>query len=309
MSAAGMAFIDGRFCPIGEAKISVLDWGLLRSDATYDVVHVWKGRFFRLDDHLARFRRSVASLRMTLPLAEDRLRATLAELVARSGLRDAYVEMACTRGEPAPGSRDPRLCRNRFFAFAVPFVWIVPPERQEAGVDAVIARSVHRIPPASVDPTVKNYHWLDFTRGLFEAYDRGAETAILTDGTGAIAEGPGFNVFAVRGGAVTTPESGVLEGITRRTVLELCDAIGTPVALTRVSVEELLTADELFLSSTAGGIMPVRSLDGRPVGDGRPGAITRTLRRLYWEKKEAGWHGTAVPYDAFSACGADQSDL
>lgn len=294
--AKGAAFITGDYCPIAEAKISILDWGLLRSDATYDVVHVWKGRFFRLDDHIARFQRSLEKLHLKLPCDEPEMRRVLHRCVALTGLQDAYVEMAATRGEPSEGSRDPRLARNTFFAFAIPFVWIMKPERFEQGLKAIVAARP-RIPSASVDARVKNYHWQDLTAGLFEAYERGAETPILLDIEGNVAEGPGFNVFVVRGGRISTPASNVLEGITRQTVLDLAAEIQSPVHVGKVARTELASADEIFLSSTAGGIMPVTALDGRPLGTGTPGPVTRRLHTLYWQKKEAGWHGTPVEYE------------
>ncbi|MCG8596397.1 MAG: aminotransferase class IV [Kiloniellales bacterium] len=289
----GIAYLDGRYVPMSEAKISVLDWGFLRSDATYDVVHTWRGRFFRLDRHLERFERSVAKLRMTLPFGRDELVEVLRGCVSRAGLEDAYVEMICTRGVSPTFSRDPRDAVNRFIAFAVPFGWILRPEARERGLNVAVSR-VQRIPPQSVDPTVKNYHWLDLVAGLFEAYERGAENVILTDGEGNVAEGPGFNVFAVAQGRVTTPDRGVLEGITRLTAIELCAELGRPVDIAALPVEALHAADEVFVTSTAGGIMPLTRLDDRPVGDGRPGPVTRTLIGLYWAKHEDPAWTTAV---------------
>jgi branched-chain amino acid aminotransferase len=281
----GVAFIDGRFRPISEARISVLDWGFLRSDATYDVVHVWQRRFFRLDAHLDRFLASVAKLRLALPFDRATLAESLKECVRRSGLDDAYVEMICTRGFSPDFSRDPRAAVNRFIAFAIPFGWIADAEQRRRGLHLAIAE-VRRIPPQSVDPRVKNYHWLDLVTGLFEAYDRGAENVLLCDLEGNVAEGAGFNLFAVSAGRVTTPSSGVLEGITRATVLELCAELGVPAETGTVSAEALTAADEVFITSTAGGIMPVARIDGTAIGDGAPGHLTGKLTELYWAKHE-----------------------
>ena len=165
----GVAYIDGRYVPMAEATIPVLDWGFLRSDATYDVVHVWRGRFFRLDDHLDRFERSVDRLRLALPFGRDGVAEVLSECVRRAGFDDAYVEMICTRGVSPTFSRDPRDAVNRFIAFAIPFGWILRPEDRDRGLHIAISR-VRRIPPESVDPTIKNYHWLDLIAGLFDAY-------------------------------------------------------------------------------------------------------------------------------------------
>ena len=294
--ADGVAFVEGEYVPIGEARLPVLDWGFTRSDVTYDVVHVWKGSFFRLEDHLDRFQRSCASLHLDPGYGREQMRAILMQCVRASGLRDAYVEMICTRGVPAPGSRDPRHCRNRFLAFAIPFVWIVPPERQMQGTHLIISK-VPRIAPASVDPTVKNFHWGDLTRALFEAFERGAETAVLVDQDGYLSEGPGFNVFRVHDGQVTTPGGTVLEGITRRSVAELCEELEVPFALQAITPEELRTADEVFISSTAGGVMPVTRVDEHILGNGSPGPISMRIRELYWRKHEQGWHATPVDYD------------
>jgi branched-chain amino acid aminotransferase len=281
----GVAFIDGEFCDIADAKISVLDWGFLRSDATYDVVHVWKGRFFRLEDHLDRFQQSVNKLRLQLPFGRARLTEILRQCVRRSELRNAYVEMICTRGISPTFSRDPRDAHNRFIAFTIPFGWIANEEQRRRGLHLVISK-IPRIPPQSVDPTVKNYHWLDLVGGLFEAYDRGAENVVLPDLNGNVAEGPGFNIFAVTGNRVVTPAVGVLEGITRRSALDICREIGVTTEVGALTPTALLGADEIFITSTAGGVMPVSTIEGRPIGDGRPGRITQRLVDEYWRKHE-----------------------
>ena len=293
--ADGAAFVDGRFVPVAQARVPILDWGFLRSDATYDVSHVWRGSFFRLDDHLDRFERSMRHLRLSPPYGRDEIRDILLECVRLSGLRDAYAEVICTRGIPKPGSRDPRECENRFYAFVVPFVWIADPEKQERGLHATIGHR-RRIAPESVDPTVKNYHWLDLEVGLLEAYERGGETVILTDANGNVVEGPGFNVFAVHDGAISTPDRGVLEGITRRTVIELANGHGIPIEARPVAADELRRADEVFLSSTAGGVMPVTTVDGEVVGNGEPGPLTGRLREAYWQMHDDPRFSSPVRY-------------
>jgi branched-chain amino acid aminotransferase len=293
----GVAYVDGRYCDMSEAKISVLDWGFLRSDATYDVAHVWHGRFFRLDKHIDRFLRSVDRLHMTLPVGREELEAILMECVRRAGLKDAYVEMICTRGFPPTASRDPRDAINTFMAFAIPFMSVADEAQRRRGLNLAVSH-IRRIPPASVDPTVKNYHWLDLVAGLFDAYERGAENVVLTDPDDNVTEGPGFNIFAVRAGRVTTPDSGVLEGITRMSAIELCGELGIPVTSAPLSVEALRGADEVFITSTAGGIMPVSRVDGMPVGNGHPGALTARLGELYWQKHEDPAWSTAVDYGA-----------
>ena len=291
----GAAHVDGQLVPLAQAKISLLDWGFLHSDATYDVAGVLKGKFFRLDDHIERFFASMAKLHMSIPLSRNDLRAILIDCVRASELRDAYVEMICTRGLPEPGSRDPRTCKNKFFAFAIPFVWIANLEKQKEGLHLIISRR-QRIPPESVDPTVKNYHWLDMVMGLFEAYDRGGETVVVVDANGNLVEGPGFNIFAVNGHRLTTPGQGVLEGMTRRTTIELAPECGFEVAQGNLSADEALAADEVFITTTAGGIIPITKIDGQAIGAGAPGPVTRRLQERYWEVHEDPRYTVEIDY-------------
>ena len=203
--------------------------------------------------------------------------------------------MTCTRGVPPRGSRDPRMCENRFYAFAQPFVWIANEEQRRDGLKMVVS-SVQRIPPEAIDPRIKNFHWLDLTMGLFEAFDRDATVAILTDGAGNITEGAGFNIFIVRDGVLATPDRGVFEGMTRRTVIEMAKEMGLGCEVRPVSVDELRNADEVFITSTAGGIMPVTVVDGRIYGNGKPGALTGRINDLYWADQHAAGHVTEIDY-------------
>jgi branched-chain amino acid aminotransferase len=292
----GAAYIDGRYMPIAEAAIPITDWGYRRSDVTYDVVGVWDGAFFRLDDHLRRFRNSMRSLRLEPPESDADIRQALTECVRRSGLREAYVAMDCLRGRPKPGlPRHPLNCRNYLAAFAIPWVWVVSPEVQERGAHLIVAKTP-RIADESVDPKVKNFHWGDLTRGLFEAHDQGADNCVLLDREGFVTEGPGFNVFAVTNGAVTTPDRGSLEGVTRLSVQELCKELGLPFAIRPLPAAELRDADEIFLATTAGGIMPASRIDGRILGNDRPGPVSARLRETFWAKRAKGWHATPIEY-------------
>jgi len=291
----GHAFVDGRYVPLAEASVPLVDRGFVRSDATYDVAHVWKGRFFRLKDHVARFQASMAGLRMSLPYSADEIAGIMVECVRRSGLRDSYVQVTCTRGLPAPGSRDPRLCRNRLYVFAQPFVRIADETQQREGLRMILARTV-RIPSSSVDQRIKNFHWLDLTMGIFEAYDRDASVPLLPAADGTVTEGPGFNVFVARDGRLATPSYGLFEGMTRRTVLEIAREIGVPCEVRPVRADELERADEIFVSSTAGGITGVSYHEGRPVGGGRPGPLTARLHELYWKRHEDDAYSTPVDY-------------
>ena len=171
----GIAWVEGSFSPLHEARIPLMDQGFLRSDLTYDVPAVWDGRFFRLDDHLTRIEASCAKLRMKLPIPRDQMRHVLVDMVRRSGLRDAYVMIIVTRGLKGVRGSIPTELVNNLYMFIQPYVWVMPPEIQRVGGSAVIARTVRRISPGSIDPTVKNLQWGDLTKGMFEAMDRRAQ--------------------------------------------------------------------------------------------------------------------------------------
>ena len=293
---SGAAYLDGTYMPVGEAKIPVTDWGYRRSDVTYDVVSVWGGKFFRLDDHLRRFQASMEHFRLQPRESISDLRAILHEVVRRSGLREAYVAMDALRSVPsAEGPRHPAHARTYLLAFAVPYVWLMSAEKRECGAHLIIS-STPRIPEASVNPRAKNFHFADMTRSMFEAQDKGADNPILLDYDGNVTEGPGFNIFAVTNGKVSTPARGVLEGITRLTAIELCGRLGVPCEVCTVPADELRNADEIFITSTAGGIMGVTRLDGRMLGNDRPGPVTRRLHEAYWEYRSQGWCGEPIDY-------------
>ncbi|MBW2430593.1 MAG: aminotransferase class IV [Deltaproteobacteria bacterium] len=294
--AAGCAFIEGEYIPIADARIPIIDTGFTRSDLTYDVVAVWNGKFFRLDDHLNRFQKGWTRLRLKPGIALEDMRAILIECVRRSRLRNAYVEMILSRGVDEDGCRDPRRFNNRFYAYAIPYVWIAGPEIQAAGIHLVIAEKTIRIPPDAVDPTVKNFHWGDLVRGIYEAYDRGGFTVVLPDAEGNITEGPGFNVFVYYESRLLTPESGVLEGITRQTVLDLAAEQGIPARQVMFGANVLENAEEVFITSTAGGVMPVTTLNGKSIGDGQPGKITTLIQKRYWKAHDEDRWTTPVDY-------------
>jgi branched-chain amino acid aminotransferase len=293
--SGGCAWQRGQFVPIAQASIPMMDWGFLRSDATYDVVTVWDGAFFRLGAHLDRFFASCGRFRLDAGKSRDEVAAILAECVRRSGLRNSYVEMIVTRGQPPWGSRDPRQAANQFYAFAVPFVWIANEEQRRRGLHVQVSQ-VQRIPPTSVDPTAKNYHWNDLTMGLLGALDAGSDTVLLRDARDNVVEGPGFNVFAVTRGSLVTPREGVLHGITRMTTMEIAETLGHRVQQRELPLAELLAADEAFISSSGGGIMPVTCVNESPIGDGEPGPITQQLADTYWAWHQLPKYSTPIEY-------------
>jgi branched-chain amino acid aminotransferase len=297
---AGCAYIHSQetIVPISQAFIPLTDVGFLHSDCTYDVVSVWEGSFFRLQDHLDRFEQSYQALYLTPPLSMEEIRNVLMDMVKASGIRNAYVSFICTRGlAPKVGTRDPRLYVNQFYAFCVPYVFIC--EDMEKGLHLMVAQNTTRIPASSVEPRVKNFHWGDLIRGLYEAYERGGQSVVLKDAQGYLTEGPGFNLFCVKKGELYTPARGALDGITRQTIFDLANDLGVISHSTMFRLNFLKEADEIFLTSTAGGVMPVTKLDEDViVGDGIMGPTTRMFYEAYWkERKEGGKWTTKVIYD------------
>ena len=280
----GAAWMNGKVLPISQATIPVNDWGLVHSDITYDVVPVIDGAFFRFDEYLTRFLSSMENLHLDPGMTKLDIQAALHQMVGKANLRDSYVAMVCSRGKPKiSGSRDPRDCENHFFAWCVPYVHIIKPEVVEQGATAWIAQNAYRIPENSVNPRVKNYHWGDFTQGIFEAKDKNYETVILLDYDGNVTEGPGFNVFAVKDKVLITPDKGVLAGVSRKTVLEMADYLGINTSVRSLSVEELLDADEVFLSSSGGGVIPIIRVNETIFGNGASGPISVRLNETYWK--------------------------
>ncbi len=290
-----VAYVEGEFVPYLDAKISLRDFGFTHADATYDVVHTWKGAFFRLDDHLDRFERSLKGMRLDPGLSRAQVHGILNELVQRTGLRDTLVYFACTRGAPPLGSRDPASCINIFVAHAQPLVLRGSPQQMRQGLSLRISEDVHRIPAHSIDPTMKNHHWGDFTRALFVAKDQGFDSVVLTNEAGNVAEGPGFNIMAMVDGGLISPDANVLEGISRKTMMELAELAGIPARLDKLSPDALRGADEAFITSTSCGLYPVTRVDNRILSNGAPGPVATALLNLYYQKKNEGWMLTPVP--------------
>ncbi len=279
----GVAYIAGEYVPVNEARIPMMDQGFLKGDLTYDVPAVWDGRYFRLDDHLDRFDASCAKMRYTSRMPRQELRDRLVEMVAMSGIRDAFVMMIVTRGLKYLRQYAPEDCPNATYLFVIPYVWVMDEATQKTGGEAVVTRTVRRTPPGAFDPTVKNLQWGDFTRGMLEARDRGATYPILTDGDTNITEGAGYNVVIVKDRQLYSAKKGVLEGVTRKTVFEVADKLGYKPHLDDVPVSLAYEADEIMFVTTAGGVMPVTQLDGAPIGGGEVGPITKEIWKGYWD--------------------------
>jgi branched-chain amino acid aminotransferase len=274
--------VDGHICLPEEAKISVFDRGFLYGDSVYETIGTVRGRLFALSDHLDRLQRSADRLALRLP-PRDVIEGAILDTMAAAGNAESRVRVMVTRGggklDLDPASADePRL------------VVIVGPlggptrEMYDRGV-AVAIVSVTRNLPGAIDPAIKSGNYLNNVLALAQARRRpGVHEAILLSATGSVAEGASSNVFAVKGGEIFTPalSVGILEGVTRGKVIQLARSAGVGCREAEfLAPDELRTADEIFLTSAARGVLPVTEIDGHPVGGGAPGPVTRRMMELY----------------------------
>jgi branched-chain amino acid aminotransferase len=272
---------QGRIAPASEVLLPALDHGFLYGDSVYETLRTFHGKPFRLDRHLERLRRSMQRLRLDSPCGEEELELEVQRIIGRfqeiqGRGTDVALRIVVTRGV-GPISLDITRCREpRFliYAFGVPENL---PELLETGIAAVIS-SVRRNHPSALDPSIKSGNFLNNILAFQDAQAAGAHEAILLAADGYVAEGTTSNVFLVKNGSVYTPSPyGILDGITRSVVQEICRELDRPFTESRIPVAELLAADEAFITSSVRGLVPVVSINGRKLGDGRPGALTRQL--------------------------------
>jgi branched-chain amino acid aminotransferase len=273
--------IGGSICPPEEAKVSVFDRGFLYGDSVYETIGTFQGRLFAARDHLDRLERSAERIGLRTP-PRATIEKAMAETIAAAGFPESRVRVILTRGagklDLDPASIDDTQLVIMVFPLGAP-----TPEMYDKGV-AVAIVSITRNSPAAMDPKVKSGNYLNNVLALGEARRRNkAYEAILCGGDGSIAEGSTSNIFIVTSGEVRTPppEVGILDGITRSKVIELCRGNAVPFAERRISPDELRGADEAFITSATRGVLPVTTVDEKPVGAGVPGPVTRKLMGLY----------------------------
>jgi branched-chain amino acid aminotransferase len=271
-----IVYVNGAFVPEGEARISVLDHAVLYGDGVFETAVAWQGRVFKLDAHLDRFHRSMAAVGMDAPWERDELRRLILEAISRNGLREAYVKWIATRGSNGTPLMDPTGCVPNLIILALPYI-----DRGGASGLRGKTTAIRRPPGQVLDSQIKSLNYLNLVLARIEARAASADQALMLDVHGHVCESPGFNVFVVTGRALRTPAHDVLKGITRETVMEIAPALGFTVQECDLELYDAYTADELFLSSTAGGLLPVIELDGRRIGAGKPGPAFRALLEGY----------------------------
>ena len=288
-----VVYVNGAYVPKDQARVSVFDFGFLRGDGVFDTSSAWNGRIFKLSAHLERLELSLRAARIPSPLPLEELRGVIVETTRRCGLRNAYIQTIVTRGEPPLGVRDLRQCRPSLIVFAVPYVFILNAEQIRSGGRAMIA-STRALPLQCLDPKIKALSRMHFDLAMLQGKAAAMDLAIMLDLDGHVTEGPGFNVFVVKDGVLFSPPEGILMGITRQTVFELAAEHQLPAREALLTAYDLYGADEVFLTSTAGGIMPLVEIDGSPIGDGKPGPVSQRIHGLYWALRESGHHGTPI---------------
>ena len=278
-------WINGELVPAGDAAVSVFDHGLLYGDGVFEGIRVYAGRIFKLRTHLERLAHSAKALRLPMPYTIDELDAAVRQTVSANAKRDGYVRLCVTRGAGTLGL-NPFKCSNPTTFIIADSIALYPPELYETGMDVITAATM-RNHPMALSPRVKSMNYLNNIMAKIEALDAGAKEAIMLNHQGYVAECTGDNLFTVRhspsGTELATPplHAGVLEGVTRQVVLDLACEMGLAVRSPDMTRHDLYVADEIFLTGTAAELIPVTRVDNRPVGDGKPGAITARLTQAF----------------------------
>lgn len=270
-------WIDGKLYDKQDAKISVYDHGLLYGDGVFEGIRVYDGRIFECDAHVRRLWESAKAIRLEIPMTPDRFVQAMNETIAANGFRDCYIRAVVTRGVGDLGL-DPRRSSRPSVIIIADLLSVYPVEMYERGM-SVITSSVIRSHPASLSPRIKSLNYLNNVLAKIEANDADVPEAVMLNHVGNVAECTADNIFVVRWGRVLTPKvsDGILEGITRRVIIELCHELHIPVMEVTLQKHDLYVADELFVTGTGAEVMPVTRIDGRTIGEGVAGPITRQL--------------------------------
>ncbi len=284
-------YANGDFVPQDQAVTSIYDHGFLYGDGVFEGIRAYNGRVFRLDEHIDRLYDSAMAIMLDIPLSKDEMKQAILETLRVNGLVDAYIRPIVSRGVGDLGL-DPRKC-------PVPNVFIISQpwgamygDLYDKGLSAVTV-TVRRNAPESLSPNIKSMNYLNNILAKIEANHKGGDEAIILDVRGNISEGSGDNIFIIKNGTISTPTvMNNLRGITRAAAIEIAQDIGYPLLETDLGLFDLYTADEVFVTGTAAEIAPITTVDGRPVGDGSVGTITKELMQRFGELTQT--EGTSI---------------
>jgi branched-chain amino acid aminotransferase len=276
-------YLNGDFVPEAEAKVSVFDHGLLYGDGVFEGIRAYNGRVFKLDEHLQRLYDSAKAIMLEIPLTMEEMEEAILETLRRNNLRDGYIRAVVTRGRGDLGV-DPGKCPVAFVFIITSSIVLYADEYYENGL-SVITSSIKRNSPQAINPRIKSLNYLNNILAKLEAKSADAIEAIMLSNDGYVVECTGDNIFIVKDEKVITPPSyiGALEGVTRNTAMDLARDMGLEVAEQIFNLYEVYNADECFLTGTAAEVIPVVKADGRIIGDGKPGKITKELKKRFKE--------------------------
>lgn len=274
-------YINGEFFSREDAKISVYDHGLLYGDGVFEGMRIYNGKVFAQEEHLVRLYESARAIALTLPIDIDAMRSAVESTVAKNGLSEAYVRLVCTRGGNQLGL-DPNRCDDPQVIIIVDKISLYPEKYYTEGLDLITASTI-RNHPAALSPRIKSLNYLNNIMAKIEAIRAGCVEAVMLNHKGEVAECTGDNIFIVRHRRLLTPptHAGILEGITRNTVMELARDAGIEVAEETLTRHDLFIADECFLTGSAAEVIPAVRLDGRLIADGKVGPITKQLNERF----------------------------
>ncbi len=281
MSEDGLlVYVNGEFVPESEAKISVFDHGFLYGDGVFEGIRAYNGRVFKLKEHIDRMYDCAKVIKLKIPLTKQEFIDAILETLRKNGLRDAYIRPIVTRGVGDLGL-NPEVCTNPQVIIITKPWGAMYGDLYEKGLKAVTV-TVRRNAIDSLPPNIKSLNYLNNILAKIEANAKGGDEAIFLDHNGYISEGSGDNIFVVKNGVVYTPPTlNNLRGITRAVTVEIIEKLGIPFRETNLGLFDLYSADEMFVTGTAAEICPITEIDGRVVGDGKPGEITKKLMQEF----------------------------
>ncbi len=277
MSTELLVWINGELVPKSQAKVSVFDHGFLYGDGVFEGIRSYNGKVFMLDEHLDRLYESAKSIWLTIPMSKEQMKEAVLQTLRVNKLRDAYIRVVVSRGDGDLGL-DPRKCPKPNVIIITDRIELFPNELYERGIEMVTV-SVRRNSPQALNPNIKSLNYLNNILAKIEAINAGKPEGLMLTLDGYVAEGTGENIFIVKRKELFTPPAymGILKGITRQVVMNLAREMGYPVHETVLTLHDVYTADECFITGTAAEIVPVVKLDGRTIGEGVPGPITKAL--------------------------------
>ena len=278
-----VVYVDGKYMPSSEAKITVFDHGLLYGDGVFEGIRAYNGRVFKLERHVERLYHSARAIDLKIPHTPEEVTAILLETCRRNRLVDGYLRPIITRG-PGDLGLDPRKCKRGPSVIVIAQeIALYPTEKYEQGLK-VVTSSYRRVPPQSLSPSIKSLNYLNNIMARIEANQYGADEALMLDIHGYVSEATADNFFIVQNHTLMTPITSTnLPGVTRETVIELAEKLGIRTIERPFSLYDVWASNECFITGTAAEIGPVVEVDGRKIGDGTPGKVTKQLIHAFRE--------------------------